>query len=475
MTRTPDTSRAHDWATSSLWARSLPSETYRSLQSDASVDVVVIGAGITGLLTALLAADNGAEVLVVDRHGVGGVATRNTTAKVSALQGTMYRTIGDHRNAEVAAAYADAQVHAVDGIRQLAGRNGIDCQLTDAPAYTYATEVSSAKDARAEFEAAQAAGLPVEWLTTTELPFPVEGAVRLDGQFHFDPGAFCAGLAAALGPSRIAERTAIAAVDEDKRGATVVTDDGRRVTAGHVVVATQSPIVDPALIANRCAPMQSYCLAARLNGSPPAGMYLSCDESVRSLRPAMLDGQQVAVVGGAGHHMGEDDATPDRWQTLADWTAGHFDLVEVTHRWATHDLVPTDHVPFIGRLAPGAERRWVATGFSKWGMTNGYVAAHLITEAIAGRQAQWAGVFDSTRIASTINLEFASAGKTAVKHLVGSRITRRGAPRCTHQGCALSPDDALGTWDCPCHGSRFTADGEVIQGPASTPLELRDS
>src|SRR5687767_3412754 len=110
MTRTPDTSRAQDWATASLWARSLPSETCPSLRSDASVDVVVIGAGITGLLTALLAADNGAEVLVVDRHGVGGVATRNTTAKVSALQGTMYRAITGHRNAEAAEAYAAAQL-----------------------------------------------------------------------------------------------------------------------------------------------------------------------------------------------------------------------------------------------------------------------------------------------------------------------------------------------------------------------------
>jgi hypothetical protein len=170
--------------------------------------------------------------------------------------------------------------------------------------------------------------------------------------------------------------------------------------------------------------------------------------------------------------MGEDGANPERWDTLADWASTHFGSVEVTHRWATHDLSPTDHVPFIGRLAPGARRRWVATGFSKWGMTNGYVAAHLISEAIAGREVEWAAVFDSTRIASTINLELGSVGKTAVKHLVGSRITHRDAPRCTHQGCVLAPDDALGTWDCPCHGSRFTADGQVIQGPASKALDL---
>jgi nitrite reductase/ring-hydroxylating ferredoxin subunit len=169
--------------------------------------------------------------------------------------------------------------------------------------------------------------------------------------------------------------------------------------------------------------------------------------------------------------MGEDDAGPSRWETLRSWAVEHFGEIEVTHRWATHDLTPTDHVPFIGRLAPGAQRGWVATGFAKWGMTNGYVAAHLISEAIAERDVPWAAGFDSTRIAASVNRQLVSAGKTAVKHLVADRITRRDAPRCTHQGCVLTPDDALGTWDCPCHGSRFTAGGQVVQGPANKPLE----
>lgn len=468
----PDVTHAESWSSSSPWASSLGEHSYPAIKADRSVDIVVVGAGITGLTTATLAAQAGADVLVVDRHGIGGVATRNTTAKISALQGTRYHAISAHRGAEAAAAYAAAQLHAVQGIRELIGRLAIDCALTTAAAYTYATEPASADDARAELDAARGAGLPVEWTTDTGLPFQVEGAVKLDEQLHFDPGAYCAALAAALGSSSIAEHTAITAMEEAHGGVTITTDDGHRLTAGNVVLATQAPFVDPGLLANRCTPMQSYALSARLTGQTPTGMYLSCDESVRSLRPATLDGATIAVIGGAGHHMGEGDASPQRWDTLTRWAEEHFGPVEVTHRWATHDLTPTDHVPFIGRLTGGAQRRWVATGFSKWGMTNGYVAAHLITEAIAGRSVDWASTFDSTRIASTITRELGSAGKTAVKHLVGARVTRREAPRCTHQGCVLRPDDALGTWDCPCHGSRFSADGAVIQGPANRPLPL---
>ena len=434
--------------------------------------MVVVGAGITGLLTATLLERSGADVVVVDRHSIGGVATRNTTAKITALQGTVYRMIRKHRGAEAAAAYASAQLHALDGIRRLVAELDIDCALTTATAWTYATQPERAADARDEFDAASAAGLPVEWAVTTDLPFEVAGAVRLDGQAHFDPGAFCAALAARLGPGHVAEHTAVMDIEDEADRVVVTTADGRRITAGHVVLATQSPIVDPALLANRCTPSQSYCISARLPGEVPPGMYLSCDDATRSLRPASLDGETVAVIGGAGHHMGEEDATESRWDTLRDWATESFGSAEVTHRWATHDLTATDHVPFIGRLAPGADRRWVATAFAKWGMTNGYVAAHLISEAIAGRDVEWADAFDSTRVASTVNRELLSAGKTAVKHLVGARLARSAAPRCTHQGCVLARDEALGTWDCPCHGSRFDADGAVIQGPATTPLKL---
>jgi glycine/D-amino acid oxidase-like deaminating enzyme len=436
------------------------------------VDVAVVGGGITGLLTATLLASAGARVLVLDRGPIGGRATANTTAKISALQGTVYRTITAYRGEEVAAAYAAAQLDALAGYRALAHDLGVPDVLTEASAFTYATEASAAERAHDEHEVARACGVPTRWVTQTELPFEVSGAVRLDGQLHFDPGVFCAALARRLGPDGVAGARPAVAVDERRDGCTVTLGDGVTIAAAHVVVATQGPVFDPGLLANRCRPVQSYAIAARVRAPVPAGLYLSCDSTVRSLRPATVAGEEAIVVGGEGHDMGDAAATPARWDALERWTDGAFGEAETTHRWGTHDLVPTDHVPFIGRLRPGAERRWVATGFAKWGMTNAYVAAKLISEAIAGREVEWQFAFDSTRVLPSVTKELVTAGVSVAARLVVDRLARRPEPRCTHQGCVLRRDEALGTWDCACHGSRFADDGEVLQGPANRRLDL---
>jgi glycine/D-amino acid oxidase-like deaminating enzyme len=460
------------WSDSSPWSEALTAR-FPAVASDRDVSVLVVGAGLAGLLTATLLAAIGADVLVVDRHSVGGVATRNTTAKISALQGTTYREIVRHRGADVAAAYAAAQLDAVARLRALIEDREIECGLTRAPAFTYATEPAATERAQDEHDCAAAAGVPVAWTTVTELPDPVTGAVRLDDQLHFDPGAFCNAIAAALGPSRIMEQAAVEDIEEMRDGCVVTLDSDTRIRADHVVLATQAPIVDPAFLANRCKPMQSYALAARTDGPIPAGMYLSCDDAVRSLRPATVAGDPALVVGGAGHPVGEAPGTSP-WSTLRAWAAERFATTAVTHEWATHDLVTSDHVPFVGRLAPGSSRRWVATGFGKWGMTNGFVAADIIAAAIDGRTVPWAGAFDATRIGASINRSLVGAARTAVDHLVVDRLTRRPEPRCTHQGCVLREDIGTGSWACPCHGSRFELDGRVVQGPARAPLAARE-
>jgi glycine/D-amino acid oxidase-like deaminating enzyme len=456
---------------SSLWSSSLNSR-FPTTRRERAFDVVVVGAGLAGLLLATLLQRSGADVLVLERHTVGGIATRNSTAKISALQGTAYREVRAKRGRDAAAAYAAAQLDAVEGMERLIRDLDIECSLTTAPAYTYATDPESAERAHDEYEAASESGLAVRWVTESELPFPVEGLVRLDDQLHFDPGAACDSLAQRLGPDHVAVHTVVRSVHEDRDGCRTELEDGSTVSADHVVIATQGPISDPAFLANRCKPMQSYALAARLGDDVPTGMYLSCDRSVRSLRPARLNGESIAVIGGEGHPMGDDSASGTRWDVLARWAAEHFGRAEVTNRWATHDLISTDRVPFIGNLAPGARRRWVATGFAKWGMTNSYVAAKLISERIGGGSVPWASTFDATRIASTVKPDLIAMGKRSVQHLVVDRLTRRSEPRCTHQGCVLRRDDAMDSWDCPCHGSRFSADGSVIQGPATRPLEF---
>jgi Rieske Fe-S protein len=216
----------------------------------------------------------------------------------------------------------------------------------------------------------------------------------------------------------------------------------------------------------------------------------------------------VLVVGGAGHKLGDEGDTRRRYQELEEWAVAELGATEVLHRWLAHDLVPTDGVPYIGRLSPGAERRWVATGFQKWGFSTAMVAAVIIRDGIAGKDNTWAPLFDATRVAPAVTRDLVKNGMGVVKHLVGDRIaaalqrTRteidaldrgegtvvriEGSPvgvardldgelcavsaTCTHQGCLVAFDRADLSWDCPCHGSRFDLRGEVLQGPASEPL-----
>ena len=351
----------------------------------------------------------------------------------------------------------------------------IDCALTRADDYTYATEVDSVERCAEELNAATAAGLPVEWATDIGLPFEVLGAVRLRDQAHLDPVALCVGLAERLG-HRIVERCAVRGIDEGRDRVTVSHDAGET-EAEHVVIATLGPIHDPAMLATRCAAMRSYAIAAP-HPAPPEGMYISLDEEPRSIRPARVGEQSAIVVGGEGHVVGEMEGRPTaaRWEAL-ERTARTLGAGSSTFRWVAHDLVPSDGVPFIGRLAPGAERRWVASGFQKWGISTAMVAADLILGELEASPRPWASTFDPRRLADSATMALAKDAVRSVRHLVADRIKRvlhltDETPACTHLGCALAFDDDEQTWDCPCHGSRYERDGSVICGPATAPAAV---
>ena len=472
-----------------------------------SWDVLVVGAGLTGLTTALLLARAGRSVLVVEARYAGAGTTGASTAKVSLLQGSRLGSIADRHSAETVRRYLGANAEGQAWLRRFCGDHGVAWQ--DRPAYSYATTDGGARTARRELDLARAAGLPVEWLDEVPLPFPTHGAVRLPGQGQVDPMALVTRLreqAQAHG-ARVVEGSRVRRVT-GHRPLRVLTETGS--AAAHaVVVATNLPFLDRGGYFAAATAQRSYALAFTTPGPAVDGMYLSVDSPTRSLRDApAADGGHLLLVGGNGHATGRTGRHAARLEDLEAWTLEHFPGARRTHAWSAQDYAPASRLPWAGGLLPGRGDLLVAGGYDKWGMANAVAASLAVaSRLLGGSRPDWASVFDPwapSRLlaapeAAWANLEVGlHLGRGWLRPLagVGSRSaplegrgrvrhrgrrppvaeatvagrTRRVSAVCPHLGGIVTWNDAECSWDCPLHGSRFTVDGRVLEGPAARGL-----
>jgi glycine/D-amino acid oxidase-like deaminating enzyme/nitrite reductase/ring-hydroxylating ferredoxin subunit len=489
----------------SLWLSTVRPSDFPPLVGRVEVDVAVIGGGIAGVTAALLLKREGARVAVVEARRVGTGVTGCTTAKVSALQATIYSTIHNRHGDEAAAVYAQASLAGVERVAAIAAEEGIECELERRSAYTYAADERERRAVEQELEHAGRAGLPVSLRDPPDLPYPVDGAVRLDDQLQLHPVRYVQGLADAVdgNGSFVFEGSRALRVDEG-RPCTVSTAAGE-VRADHAIVATHYPILDRGLYFARLKPQRSYCIAATLaDGSPPQGMLISAGSGTRSVRSY---GRSL-IVGGEGHAAGSDKSTPERFTRLESFAKTHWSIDEVTHRWSAHDPVPYDHLPMIGPYRPGSTRLWVTTGYMKWGLATATFAAMILADRISSRDNPWAATFSPNRLSLPSSPEVVQLGAKFTGDFITDRLrlpqalTTENIPlgqartlpdgigkkgvyrdyqgglhavslRCTHLGCLLRFNAAEHSWDCPCHGSRFDPDGIVLEGPAVEPLQQR--
>ena len=486
-------------------AEALP-PAYPRLTGKHQAGVVVVGGGITGLTTALLLAQRGFSVVLLEATRLCGGTTGYTTAKVTSLHSLTYARLVQDIGEDGARRYGEANQAALEQVAALVDSLEIDCQFTRAPAYTYTRDPDQRAAIEAEVSAARSLGLPASFTEETDLPYPVEAAVRFDDQAHFHPYRYALGLVSAIqtAGARIFEGSRAVDIDERDGRVVVVTESGE-VRADAAVVATLLPFLDIGGFFAKAHPSRSYAMSVRCRGPVPRGMYISVDSPTRSVRPVDLDGAPGLILGGPSHKPGEADDTRRFPRELEAWARETFDVETVAHRWSAQDYVAVDRLPYIGRC-PRTERVFVGTGYGKWGMTGGTVAAIIVADLIAGRDNPWVEVFDATRV------DGPGAAKTFVKenvsvgvHFVRDRLERLragdveglgpgeggmvrtedgavGAYRepsgqvhavsltCTHMGCTLVWNPSETSWDCPCHGSRFTHTGAVIEGPATQPL-----
>jgi glycine/D-amino acid oxidase-like deaminating enzyme/nitrite reductase/ring-hydroxylating ferredoxin subunit len=487
----------------SLWLDKSSRPDHPSLEVDDQADVVVVGAGIVGLTTAALLTRAGRRVIVLDRHDVGAVTTGHTTAKATVLHGLRYARIIRKHDVSTAQAYAAANRAGMQWIVDEATQAG--AHVETCPAYTYVTEARLARDVEDEVAALRSAGIDADLTTDTGLPFPVVASVRVADQAQLDPIPHLDRLAREVidAGGAVHGHTGVVSV-RSGLPCRVTTAAGRSVRSDYVVLATGMPFADRGLFFLRLEPMRSYGIALPLEGQAPEGMYLSADRVTRSVRSAVgPGGQPHLVVGGEGHKVGQGSPTLPRQQALAAWAFEHFPVRDVTHRWSAQDYRPADLLPYIGPAWPGTDRVLIATGFDKWGMTNGTAAGLALANTITANPPEWARVFNSNRLdvlASAGSIAAANAdvavhlavdwlrpdvsvrtpdeGRGVVERrgilkVARSRVdgaTRTVSARCTHIGGVVEWNDAEQSWDCPLHGSRFAPDGSVLEGPATHPL-----
>ena len=498
---------------SSYWIETTAQTAYPALEGQLDADVAVIGGGIAGLCAAWELARTGRRVVLLEADRIACATTGNTTAKVTAQHSLHYAPMTEKLGAEATRAYARSQTDALARLRDTVAELEIDCDREQRPAYVYTPYQQQVDQLRAEADASFQAGLPAEFVDQTPLPFPVAGAVRMADQAQFHPRRFLLALAEDLtrGGGQIFEYSRVVGF-EDGPPCRVRTADGSSVTAADVVIATGYPaVVDRPELFTRLSPRRELVVAGPIPASDdPQGMYVSTEQGIRSVRTAPLDDERrLLIVTGEIFSPGSGGVR-DHLAALTSWTAENFPAAELSGRsyqWSAQDYTSTDKVPFVGRYPGGHEHLWVATGFAGWGMTNAVMAGQLLAARITGAgDPPWTELYDPGRMHPVVETpKFVKTAVTVVKQLFGERVSRpeldsvdelgpgQGgivkidgdrcavyrdesghvqvlSAACTHLGCVVGFNDAEKTWECPCHGSRFATDGEVLQGPALKPL-----
>lgn len=425
----------------SLWAKTETIEARPALDGDRNTDVLIIGAGMAGVLCAYFLKKAGVDGLVVEAEKIGMGITKNTTAKITCQHGLIYSDLIRKSSVEKAWQYLYANELALEKFREIC--QGVDCDFEEKPAYIYSTTDRDVIED--EVAALEKLGYPAAFAADIPLPFKIAGAIRFDHQAQFHPLKFMAAIAKEL---PICENTRVKKV----RGNTAYTDRGN-IHAKKIIIASHFPFIDShGFYFVKMYQQRSYVLALK-GAKDVGGMYLDERENGLSFR----NHGDLLLLGGGGHRTGKQGGGYDELRYFA---RKYYPAAKEQYAWATQDCMTLDGAPYIGQYAKSTPDLYVATGFNKWGMTSSMAAAMILSDRILEKRNPYADVFLPQR--SILKPQLLINAGEAVIHLLTPTLRR-----CTHLGCALKWNKAEKTWDCPCHGSRFQESGEVIDNPAN--------
>lgn len=486
----------------SFWRETEGALEYPKLEKNLRADVVIAGGGIAGITTAYLLAKEGKKVVLLEARELISGTTGFTTSKLTAQHHLIYDELINRYGQDTARLYYQANMEGIALVKELSKQHAIHCELEEQDAFVFTQNKQNRNKLYKEAEAYEKLGIEGGFLEELPLNLDIEAAVVMRNQAQFHPVKYLNGLLKEIEHmgGEIYEHSTVMEV-EDINKVSCKTDAGYIVTCKDFIFATHFPVHEPDKIySKKLEPESSYALAIKAKKEFPEGMYINADSPKRTMRKMKADGVDYILVGGESHPTGDGISSEQRYEQLAAYAKEVFDATEITYHWSSHDLIAQDRIPLVGQLHREEAHIYAMTGFAKWGLTNATIGGKVLSDIITGKDNAYIDLFspqrkmgsiekvepseevadkdyfNSSSIGEANNLD-ANQGSVVKlnKEDVGAYKDKQGQLHyvdltCTHLGCSVEWNDGDDTWDCPCHGSRFSATGEVIEGPAVEPL-----
>ncbi|BCN30223.1 FAD-dependent oxidoreductase [Anaeromicropila herbilytica] len=494
----------------SYWLNMPPHTSYPTLSEDIDVDVAIVGGGITGITTAYFLNKQGLKVVILEADRILHGTTGHTTAKITSQHGLIYNKIKNKISEELARQYADANESAIRTIENIMKDHNIECDFYEQSAYVYTQQDNYIDRIQSEASFASSLGIKATFINKIPLPIDIKAAVRFEKQAQFHPLKFLYPLADEFTKygGKIYEQSRVVNLEQHSTY-TLMTSNMKKVNARQVIIASHYPFYNKhGLYFSRIYPERSYVVAITAKDNYPGGMYITAEEPGISFRSQISDQGELIFVGGEHHKTGQGEETTHHYDTLLNVAKETFTVQDVPYRWSTQDCMTIDNIPYVGHLTSNTPNLYIATGYGKWGMTNSVASAMILKDLIVNGKSEWQDVYTPSRhtiSASTKNfvVENINVAKELIKGKFGplptnidievgeGKITELNGHRagiykdetgdlhvvnttCPHMGCEINWNAAEKTWDCPCHGSRFSYTGEVIEGPTVKPLDMNN-
>lgn len=490
----------------SYWLASTDSTDYPELKEDISVDTVIIGGGMAGILCAYLLQREGVQSVILEAQRILSGTTAHTTAKVTSQHGLIYDRIKKQRGTELAQQYATANETAIHEIKKIADTLHIECDYMTQAAYVYAQDDKNIEKLENEIKTVTELGIKAAWVDDIPFPISIKGGMRFDEQAQFHPRKFLMPLAAKINSNgvHIYENSRVVDLEYGDM-ITVSTAQGKRVTAKKAIIASHYPFYNKhGMYYSRLYAERAYAIGITVKEKYPGGMYINAEDPSRSLRCHPTEQGELILVAGENHKTGQGKDMANHYQELFNFAGEVFTMTDIHYRWSTQDCMTLDGVPYVGLYQSDKPDLYIATGFEKWGMTNSMASATILKDLITKGSNPWQEVYNPSRKDILAQVKtFVVENADVAKHLIKGKIApipdaveinpgegkvfetdkgRTGVyrdenqelhlvnPTCTHMGCELNWNSAEKSWDCPCHGSRFSWLGDIIEGPAVEPL-----